>query len=417
MMNYKVRQDRLGELFSRENTGNGNAPVTEFEGIGIHRINFHSKAAEVLPGADTYYCDQHKKEFGSNGTYYNDVGTISGDIHIRDALVKENRDFTYHVMKPLDDQPVRRVTFLFHGFNERNWDKYLPWGEVICRGTGSAVIFFPIAFHMQRAPLLWSNPRKMYRLAENRKKRFPNVMSSSLSNVAISMRLHAMPQRFIWSGLQTYYDIISLIDQFKAGKNPIIDSDFTFNIFAYSIGGFLAEILKLANHRGYFDQTRVCLFCGGAVFNRFKPVTKYILDSEANVALYSYLVEHLDRFLKKEGRLRHYIEEEHPEGKVFHALLDFQRMREYRETLFRDASTDFHAITLARDTVVPSFEIMNTLNGAFRDIPIQVEEMDFSYPYTHENPFPANHADQGVVSEAFNKVFGKVNAFLSGAPA
>ena len=232
-------------------------------------------------------------------------------------------------MKPKDGQTAKKLIFLFHGFNEKNWDKYYSWGESICRQTGSAVVFFPIAFHMQRAPALWSDPREMFRLSENRKKRFPNVINSSLSNVAISMRLHAMPQRYVWSGLQTYYDIIQLIEEFKEGT-ALVNSDFSLNIFAYSIGGFLAEILKLTNHKNYFSDTKVLLFCGGAVFNRFTPVSKFILDSEANLALYSYLVEHFDSFLAKDARLRHYIEEDHSAGKVLHAMLNYLNLREFR---------------------------------------------------------------------------------------
>ena len=105
-----------------------------------------------------------------------------------------------------------------------------------------------------------------------------------------------MSQRFIWSGLQTYYDAIQFIEDCKSGNNEFIDKDFSFNIFVYSIGGFLSQILLLTNYKNYFDNTKLCLFCGGAVFNRISPVSKFILDSEANVALYPYLVEHFDFF-------------------------------------------------------------------------------------------------------------------------
>ena len=121
-----------------------------------------------------------------------------------------------------------------------------------------------------------------------------------MSNVAISMRLHSMPQRFVWSGLQTYYDVIQLITECREGRHPYIEKDFEFDIFAYSIGGFLSMILKLTDHRNYFSDSKVCMFCGGATFNRFSPVSKFILDSEANVALYSFLVEHVDRIMQKD---------------------------------------------------------------------------------------------------------------------
>jgi hypothetical protein len=266
---------------------------------------------------------------------------------------------------------------------------------------------------MQRAPKYWSSKREMYQLSEERRKRFPNIVNSTLSNVAISMRLHSMPQRFIWSGLQTYYDVIQLIKEFKRTNNPHISSDFEFDIFAYSIGGFLAQILKLTNYNNYFDNAKVCLFCSGATFNRLSPVSKFILDSEANVALYSFLVEHFDKILQKDNLLSHYIEEGHAEGKIFHSMLDYQKMRGFREDLLKKYEDQICAITLKKDSVIPSFEVMNTLNGAYRDINIVVEELDFERDYTHENPFPANAQNADEVDSDFAFTFQKVCDFLN----
>ncbi|MDP4282770.1 MAG: DUF6051 family protein, partial [Bacteroidota bacterium] len=221
-----------------------------------------------------------------------------------------------------------------------------------------------------------------------------------------------MPQRFIWSGLQTYYDFIQFLEQCKSGKHEMIDPDFKFNIFAYSIGGLLAEILKLTNYKGYFDDVKICLFCSGAVFNRLSPVSKFILDSEANVALYSYLVEHLDSFLKHDRNLHHYIEEDHMEGKVFHSMLDYQKMREFREDLFKKAENYFYAIALKKDAVIPPVEIINTLQGAYRNIAIKVDELDFDHHYNHEMPFPINHKEASLIERNFNIVFDKVGNFL-----
>jgi len=175
----------------------------------------------------------------------------------------------------------------------------------------------------------------------------------------------------------------------------------------------LAEILKLSNHKNYFDQAKVCLFCSGAVFNRLSPVSKFILDSEANVALYSYLVEHFDSFLKKDPHLHHYIEEDHLEGKVFRAMLEYQKMRGFREGLLKKVEHQIYAISLKQDTVIPSFEVINTLQGAFRNIHIPVDEMDFEYEYTHENPFPLTKVDDALVEKNFQLVFDKVGDFLN----
>lgn len=386
---------------------------TNYDNITVQKRRFHSKAYNILPGNSNYYCKKHNLNFPDSISFFNEIGTIENELHIKDCLVEENRNFDYYLLKPQNDKPANKLTFIFHGFNEKTWDKYLTWGKAICDRTQSTIVFFPIAFHMHRAPQKWSEKKKMYELSEKRKKRFPNIINSSLSNVAISMRLHSIPQRFIWSGLQTYYDFIQFIEDCKNSKHEWLDKDFSFNIFAYSIGGLLAQILKLSNHKNYFNETKVCLFCSGAVFNRLSPVSKFILDSEANVALYSYLVEHFDSFLKEDYLLNHYMGKNHFEGKVFHSMLEFQKMRLFREDLLKKDETQFYAITLKKDTVIPSYEVVNTLQGAFRNIEIKVDELDFNHKYTHENPFPLNKIESKITNENFNLVFDKVCEFFN----
>lgn len=383
--------------------------------LEIIKSKFYSSFYRILPGNKNYICEEHNAEFHVNNSFFNDIGSAEDVVHFKDVNVRENRAFEYYMLKPKNIERVKKVIFLFHGFNEKHWDKYLPWGKSLCRNTKSLIVFFPIAFHMQRAPLSWSEKRKMFRLSEERKLRYPYIVNSSLSNVAISIRLHTMPQRFIWSGLQTYYDVIQFIEECKNGKYDFIDKNFTFDIFAYSIGGLLAEILKLSNYKNIFNKTKVGMFCSGAVFNRLSPVSKYILDSEANVALYSYLVEHFDNVLHKDIHLRHYIQENHFEGKVFYSMLDYQKMRDFREDLFKKSEKYFYAVSLKKDSIIPSFEIMNTLQGAFRHINIKVEEEDFEHIYTHENPFPVNSPQAELVEENFNRVFNKFSDFFNRA--
>lgn len=379
----------------------------------LKECEFESLSYKILPGVFDYHCVSHHMDLKHESPFYTEVGTINHNVHVKDISIEENRFFKYHIIKPAGVESTKKVVFLFHGFNEKDWDKYLPWAESICEGTGSSVILFPIAFHMQRAPKHWSNKRGMYKLSEERKKRYPNVVNSTLSNVAISMRLHSMPQRFIWSGLQTYYDIIQFIEECKEGKHDFISKDFEFDIFAYSIGGFLAQILKLSNHKNYFANTKVCLFCSGATFNRLSPVSKFILDSEANVALYSFLVEHFEKMLQKDNLLNHYIEEDHLEGKIFYAMLDYQKMRCFREELFKKYEDQIYAITLKKDVVIPSYEVMNTLKGAYHDIDIKVDELDFDREYTHENPFPSNGKPSQEFTNDFDTVFNKVCDFFN----
>lgn len=406
-MNYVNDYKEIVQAFSQE------LSPSYIKGNAIHKFDFESESYNILPGNTHHYCTEHDIHFEESNPYVNEAGEVDEDIHQKDYFIEQNKKFQYYILMPEGVKKAKRITFMFHGFNEKSWDKYLPWGQAICERTKSAVIFFPIAFHMHRAPAAWSEKRKMFALSEKRKKQFPNIINSTLSNVAISKRLHAMPQRFIWSGLQTYYDIIQFIERCKNDEQPLIHKDFQFNIFAYSIGGFLAEILKLSNHKHYFDNTKVCLFCSGAVFNRLSPVSKFILDSEADVALYSYLVEHIDSFIKSDAHLHHYFAEDHLEGKVFRAMLEYKKCRELREKLLKQSEKDIIAITLKKDTVIPSFEIINTLQGAYRDINIEVTEYDFPFPYTHENPFPVKTSTPELINHSFDKIFNKVGTFFN----
>ncbi len=381
--------------------------------IELEEYPFESQAYKILPGITDYYCEIHKKNLKSDFPFYTKTEKFNDPVHIKDIFIEENRFFKYHLIKPAGLKITKKIVFLFHGFNEKNWKKYLPWAETICRNTKNSVVLFPIAFHMQRAPEHWSNKREMYKLSEQRKKNYPNILKSSLSNVAISMRLHSIPQRFIWSGLQTYYDVIQFIENCKKGFYTHISNNFEFNIFAYSIGGFLAQILKLANHKNYFNHTKVCLFCSGATFNLLSPVSKFILDSEANATLHSFFVEHFDEILQKDRLLNHYINENHLEGKIFYSMLDYEKMKNFREKLLKKYENQIYAITLKKDNVIPSTEVIKTLKGDdCCSINIKVDELDFNREYTHEDPFPANSKYPNKVAKDFDRVFKKICDFF-----
>lgn len=384
----------------------------QFSELDIHSLNFESKSQHLLPGYDSYYCHEHEVCINETNTFLNNLGEINSKIHIKDGEIDENQRFSYRIFMPRLLKKASKCIFLFHGFNEKNWDKYFPWAQYLATKIQCAVILFPIAFHMNRTLSIWSDKRRMFALSQQRKTMFPNVVDSSLSNVAISLRLHAMPQRFIWSGLQTYYDVIQFIEECKANKHPLVSADAQFHMVAYSIGCLLAEILKLTNYRDYFKGSKLCMFCGGAVFNRLSPVSKYILDSEANIALYSYMIEHIKKHMEKDGHLKHYIDGEHLEGRIFYSMLDYKEKRSYREKLFNNVSNDLLAITLKQDTIIPAYEIINTLQGAARDIPIPVDVYDFPFKYDHVIPFPSTEKNKELIDEHFQKVFSRIAEFI-----
>jgi hypothetical protein len=168
----------------------------------------------------------------------------------------------------------------------------------------------------------------------------------------------------------------------------------------------------MTNPDNIFEKSKLCMFCGGAVFNRMSPVSKFILDSESNVMLYSYIIEHLDSHLKNDQRLRHYFCSEHPEGINFRSMLDYKVMKQYREGIFNNLSKQMMAITLEKDSVVPPYEVANTLQGSARNIPVRVEILDFPYKYRHEDPFPLIENIKDKVNQCFDQVFNIATDFL-----
>jgi hypothetical protein len=329
-------------------------------------------------------------------------------INLSDAQISENLSFRYHLLAPATANGG--LVIMLHGFNEKSWDKYLPWAAYLAQNLSKAVLLFPIAFHMNRAPALWSESRSMYKLSQWRKKLHPNIVCSSLSNAAISARLQLKPQRFICSGLQSYRDLIDLVEQIKNGRHPLIAREASIDFFAYSIGVFLGQVVMMTNENSYFDNSRLLAFCGGPTFNRLSPVSKFILDSEAAVSLYSCLVEHLERHIENSKFLGRHMN--YAEGLNLRAMLNYKTGLSRRETQLRALAKRIYALALAQDEVVPPYEVVNTLQGSKKDIAIEVEIMDYPYPYQHENPFPVASRWEREVDMSFKRAFSRICQFL-----
>jgi len=381
--------------------------------LKICNLPFESKNCSILPGEDSYI--DNGISFPRTPDYQNAISPeINEILNLADSKVFENRYFNYTVFMPGIVDRAKEVILLFHGLNEKNWFKYLPWAKTLVELTGKAVILFPIAFHMNRAPADWSDFRTMNDLKYVREGLFPAIVGSSFANVAISTRLHILPQRFFWSGVQTFYDVLQLLRDIKMGNHPLITTDAKIDFFAYSVGAFLTEILLMDDSTGYFSESKLFMFCGGPVFNRMAPVKKSIIDSEANIALYSFFLEHLDNYLKKDKRLAHYFSQHHSEGLVFKSMLDYNKMIEFREERLRRISHKLMAVALKKDLVVPHYEVLNTLRGTERNIPVEVQILDFPFQYSHENPFPVSNNSTHQVEINYQKVFGRAARFFTG---
>ncbi|MBN2460832.1 MAG: hypothetical protein JXB60_04435 [Candidatus Cloacimonetes bacterium] len=398
-------------------------------GLRIYNREFTSYYYNLLPGEKEYSCLEHhltfKSRYQTRDYFHND--NLNRIINISDSEIEENKKFIYSIFQCLPDKKVKRekrdgkgrssqkgsgVIILLHGLNEKDWSKYLPWARKLAELTQKKVILFPIAFHMNRAPASWSDPKTMRKIYLERKELSPNLSHSSFANTAMSTRLQMLPQRFLWSGLQTYHDIIELVREIKNGYHPLIHETENIDFFAYSVGSFLAILILMSNPYNYFSDSRVFNFCGGPTLNRMNATSKFILDSEANIAVYSFFIEHLEKEMEKDERLAHYCSKLHPIGTFFRSMLDYHKMKDYREKRLHEIARRIMALALLKDEVVPSSEVLNTLRGERHNIPIRVRIMDFKYEYNHVVPFPGKENIEKEVNKAFLSVFKTAARFL-----
>lgn len=388
--------------------------------LEIRNYEFESFNKTLLPGSADYHCYEHNIKFESSPLPISNSGSKELDdlLNQKDTDIIENIHFKYSIFLPkpkLKEKEKRRIPkdsiLLLHGLNEKDWSKYLPWAAALVKQTGKAVILFPIAFHMNRAPASWSDPKLMNRVGKIRKKLQPYLGNASFVNTAISARLQIMPERFLWSGLQTFFDIVQLIRSIKEGTHPILPRNTKLDIFSYSIGTFLAEILIMTDPYSYLSKSKLFSFCGGPTLNRMSASSKYILDSEANIAVYSYFIEQLDLQLKKHKRLSHYFSNLHPVGTYFRSMLDYHGLKDLRENRLREIAPRVTAICLRQDEVIPPAEVKAVFKGESRKIPVKVKSWDFPFQYDHVTPFPLKKEIRKDVDKQFQRIFRAAGKF------
>lgn len=331
-------------------------------------------------------------------------------ITSEDDAIDENRFFTYPVFMPVQPREERSSILLLHGLNERNWDKYLRWAEYLTVNTHKPVILFPIAFHMNRGPSAWSNPRSMASLLEKRRKESGISGSQSFANAALSERLTTVPGRFYRSGQQTISDITLLARQAMRGTHPLFREGTTLDIFSYSIGSFLAEILMMANPESLFSTSRLFIFCGGAIFREMYGESRFIMDRKAYDRLLHYYCEEWFEETT-EGK---YMKGESGDAlvKAFSAMINPDNYQKERLSFFQTMKGRISGISLLKDKVIPYSGVVACMGNQFASESFELT--DFPFPYTHESPFPSNgRVEDSLVESAFRYVFRKGAVFLA----
>ena len=342
---------------------------------------------------------------------YSEMKQLRGsDFSEHDVSIAENRSFTYPVFIKKGSKKATEVIVLLHGLNERNWDKYLCWAEYLSTNTGKAVLLFPIAYHINRAPVQWSDPRSMSLLVKKRQLEVGQNRSLCFANVALSERLSENPARFYNAGRQTVQDLTELVRQIKMGEHPLFASDASVDFFAYSIGAFLSEITLMANPQSLFDKSKLFVFCGGAIFRYMFGESRFIMDKPAYERLLEFYCkewlskEHMDCYDESE-------KEDHTLN-AFNTMIAPEVEREKREGFFSSLGSRLSGISLKKDKVM-TYTGVEACMG--RDVAAEhFIQMDFPYEYTHEAPFPTGgRVDASLLNISFNQIFSRAALFLS----
>lgn len=380
-------------------------------GISIHNIKFESVAADgVLTGSKLLKCDLHHCEFDSAKA--DKYSSETGLLGIPDYLIKENLKYTISVIKNSEVTQVDEVVILFHGLNEKKWDKYLPWAYELVKKSNVAVLLYPISFHMDRAPEQWSDRKLMFEVAQHRGQDLFENSDSSYVNAAISSRMEAHPQRMFWSGLQSYSDVIEIVNDLRAGNFEYINANAKINLFGYSIGSFLSVILMMSNPNGIFSDSKLFCFCGGMTIDRMFPISKYIMDARAAIAMQKVFAQLLTTNFSSDLRLGHYQDcDLHPNESWFKTMLRYNHFQHERESRFKKLEGKIKAYVLEQDVVAPPIEALNTLKGGYRSINIDVEIDDYPFHYTHMVPFPLTSKNAVEVTAAFEKTINSAIEF------
>lgn len=341
--------------------------------------------------------------------FLSDTDSKKSSKLIADNNIVENKKFMYPVFIPKNAAKKDSCIILMHGLNERNWDKYLYWAEYLAKNTGKPVILFPIAYHINRSPEDWSNPRIMKYIVEKRNSEAVNNRSLCFANAALSERLSEDPSRFYNSGHQTVLDMTNLARQIKGGKHPLFNEGSSIDFFAYSIGAFVSEIILMANPEQLFKESRLFIFCGGSIFKSMYGESRFIMDKQAYDKIFRFYcydwLNQMNQFID-DGKLESDIY-----LNAFNLMIRADKFKDERESFFQQSKGRISGVSLVKDTVMPYSGVEACMGDKVARECFQL--IDFPYDYSHESPFPANgKVDNPTLSASFSTVFQKAASFL-----
>ena len=204
-----------------------------------------------------------------------------------------------------------------------------------------------------------------------------------------------------------------LMANISGGKHPLFNEGSEIDLFGYSIGAFLAQIMLIANKDETLSRSKCFLFAGGSVFEDMNGKSKLIMDSNAFSRLLSYFINDLEEEMGKSNRYSSILKETEL-GLAFRSMIGRDLNSAIRDSVFHHYGSRISAVGLLKDQVIPANYIRATVKGKNGHIKSNYETIDFPYEYTHENPFPLGKVqDSEELERAFQKVFDKASDFLN----
>jgi len=333
--------------------------------------------------------------------------------YLEDSQIGENIRFRYPVLLPDGKLQNDHAIVFLHGLNERSWDKHLAGAKFLAEKTGRAVILFPLSYHINRGLPEWTDARKMARLLEIRKGKYPQVKEASIVNLALSERLTNCPERFFISGLQSAMDLIQLLKEIQGGIHPLFKACAKTDIFAYSISCMLLQSLMMSNPDNILSDSKIVFFAGGSLFSHMQGISRFIMDSVAFESIRRFYFDATKRKNSIGKGFQPWIME-NKFGRAFRAIMApeiLKHVREKKMLFFRDK---LMVIALRDDKVIPVEGIKQaTGENFFRSKRFRI--VHFPYAYTHENPFPVLYRKiDEQVEKAFQSVFSPTLEFYAG---
>lgn len=364
----------IGKRFRRKDDWDDALPlVYESEGVDLYYLSCVSRNVDLLLGLDAYDCGEHGARFTGEPT--------TGDLV--DVSIEENIHFRYPLLRDHEAGPPARakeVVILLHGLNERSFTKYIPWAYQIWMQARMPVLLFPISFHINRVRRAWGGTQQA---CYERRMAIPGNEMSHRFNAVISDRLHAHPERFIWGALQSYYDILDVVETIRMGQHPHFEPDARVHFMGFSAGGYIALALFLQNAHRWFDDSRAVMFASCAAVRDVNLASHLILDHAAEMALMKMYVKYRDKLTNP--RLAHWFSQ-HPEGRWFDAFCGLMPDRSFLEPRLHEVAPRLLGIANTHDQVMTPGAMMNALQGTRRDTGVRIEELTLGI---HENPFSA----------------------------